>query len=564
MPHLNPIIGILLVLSGILIPGEYWIGLFRSLPGSPLREQLLLGATLFRGGLVVLGVAVAIAPRLPFWERSASCIGRPKPQSRTARALIAAILTGAFALRLYKLPEGLWLDEVLTYVFYARMPFGEIVTTYHNENQHFVYTLLSHACFLIFGEGAWSLRFPAVLFGVGSIWALYLFARQVTSSREALFAAGLFALSYHHVWFSQNARGYTGLLFWTLLSSWLFIRALREGRPGLWLGYAAAVTLGVYTHITMLFVVAGHCLTYLVQLWTHRHDPWPNRWSGLVLGFCGAGLLTFQVYALVLPQVLGGMQRTVSVVDAWKNPIWTMIEIFRGLEANFAGAAVAVIALTIFAAGMWSYARTTPIVLYLLLLPPLIGAGLVISVGHHLWPRFFFFAFGFGAIVAIRGAMVFERTLLSALWRKPVPAMGLFCTGMLLVSAASLPFAFGPKQDYSGAMAFVKAESQPGDVVVTAGLASFTYEKLYKAGWHAVENLDQLNAIRADAKRTLVLYTLEPVLASMYPEILASLKSDFRLLKEFPGTLKNGTVYVYIADGPGTQASQAAAGRPRI
>jgi hypothetical protein len=113
-------------------------------------------------------------------------------------------------------------------------------------------------------------------------------------------------------------------------------------------------------------------------------------------------------------------------------------------------------------------------------------------------------------------------------------------------------------------MAFVKAESQPGDAVVTAGLASFTYEKLYNAGWRAVENLDQLNAIRADAKRTFVLYTLEPVLASMYPEILASLKSDFRLLKEFPGTLKNGTVYVYIADERRTQAAQAATERPRI
>ena len=68
-----------------------------------------------------------------------------------------------------------------------------------------------------------------VLFGLASILALYLFGRQVTSASESLLAAALLTFSYHHVWFSQNARGYTGLLFWTLLSSWLLLRALRNG-----------------------------------------------------------------------------------------------------------------------------------------------------------------------------------------------------------------------------------------------------------------------------------------------------------------------------------------------
>ena len=79
----------------------------------------------------------------------------------------------------------------------------------------------------IFGDGPAALRLPAVLFGVASIAALYLFARRVTTVREALVAAALMTVSYHHIWFSQNARGYSALLFWTLVSSWLFARALR-------------------------------------------------------------------------------------------------------------------------------------------------------------------------------------------------------------------------------------------------------------------------------------------------------------------------------------------------
>ena len=138
---------------------------------------------------------------------------------------------------------------------------------------------------------------------MGSIWALLL-ARQVGSIREALLSAALLTFSYHHIWFSQNARGYSGLLFWTNFSSWLFLRALREERPQLWLLYAAAAALGVYTHMNMLFVIMGQFIMYLVMLLVRRKESWPNRWAGFFLGFCLASFLTFQLHALVMPQIL--------------------------------------------------------------------------------------------------------------------------------------------------------------------------------------------------------------------------------------------------------------------
>ena len=545
------VVGILSIIGGMFVPGEWWISLFRPMPPSPMREQLLLGSMLFRVALGMLGMALLLVPRLPFWRCPASPLASgswPERQSRAAVGCILGILACAFALRLYKLDLGLWYDEVLTYVGYARMPFGEILTTYNNENQHFVFTLLAHACFLIFGEGAWALRFPAMLFGVASIWALYLFARQVGSTRQALFAAALFTFSYHHVWFSQNARGYSGLLFWVLLSSYFLLRALREDRPGLWLAYAATASLGIYTHITMVFVIAGQGIVYLQRLWTRRHDTWPRRWAGLVLGFCGAGLATFVLHALVLPQIRGGMQKTVSVVQAWKNPLWTAWEIFRGLQINFAGVAVALAALAVVAIGVWSFARKEFAVLTLFFVPALVGGGYVIAAGHHLWPRFFFFAFGFGVLVVMRGAMTVEQLVLGWIRRSPVRETGLVCATMVLVSAVSVPFAYAPKQDYEGAMAFVQAERKQGDAVLTAGLISYPYQNLYKPGWQPVTSLKQLNAIRATSRRTILLYTLEPVLLSTDPEIAASVKRDFRLLHKFSGTLEYGTIYVYVAD----------------
>ena len=74
----------------------------------------------------------------------------------------------------------------------------------------------------VLGESAWSIRLPAVLFGVASIPVLYALGERVTGTREALLACAILSVSYHHIWFSQNARGYTMLAFWTILSTfWL-------------------------------------------------------------------------------------------------------------------------------------------------------------------------------------------------------------------------------------------------------------------------------------------------------------------------------------------------------
>jgi hypothetical protein len=261
------------------------------------------------------------------------------------------------------------------------------------------------------------------------------------------------------------------------------------------------------------------------------------------------------LHALVLPQVFSSMHKTVSVVSEWKNPVWTALEIARGLEMSFAGGAVAAAALTVFLAGLASYWRTNPILVKLLFVPPVLGAALVIGVGHHLWPRFFFFAMGFGALIAVRGARVVGEYAAARL--RLSPALGMVaCLFMVAASALSVPRAYGPKQDYAGARAFVDANRRPGDAVVTVGLASFTYKELYGLDWEAVETTEELNAVRARANRTWVLYTLRPVLESTDPEIAALLDRDYRLVKRFPGTLREGTVFVSMAESP-TRMSQA-------
>ncbi len=553
---LSILIGSILILTGVFVPSSALIESLRPIP-LDLREELVLGALLFKIGLCIFGVFVMTLGRISIWTPEIYSI-KPNPrldsfiqttrQNKINLTILTVILFLGFALRLYALNSGLWYDEILTYIKYATKPFGEIVSTYDSQNQHPFYSLLAHASFSIFGESAWALRLPAVLFGIGSIWVLYLFGREVSDTREAILATALLAFSYHHIWFSQNARGYTGLLFWTLLASWLFLRGLRETRPALWLLYASSAALGVYTHMTMLFVVIGHFLIYLMTLYTRRKAIWPSRWNGLVLGFSLAAFLTFQLHALVLPQIFDGTLTKVSSVTAWKNPLWTLIEVAKGMQMNFASNIAAFAALLVFGAGALSYTRTRPVILQLLLIPALLCAAMVIAMEHHLWPRLFFFTMGFGVLVIVRGTTFFGEMVARLLRLKHPQSVTIgtvMCASLILLSAISIPFVYGPKQDYLGALTFITERKNPDDTVVTVGLATFPYKSFYRVEWEAAESSEAVKTIRSRAKRTWLVYTFPIHLRSVYPKIVNGIRSHFQLVKIFPGTVRGGDIYVY-------------------
>ena len=544
-------LGSALLLLGTVLSPTQLLGAFGA-GATPPAAAVHHGALLFKAALAVLGLCIAALAALPASAAAGSAPVQPAAaRQRWATGALSLILLTAGLLYLHRLDDGLWFDEIVTYFHYARLPFGQILLIYDDQNQHILYSLLAHAAFVAFGEGAWALRLPAVLFALGSVWALFMLGRLVSNTVEALLASALMAFSYQLVWFSQNARGYTGLLFLTLLSSWLFLRGLREARRRLWLLYAGSVALGMYIHMTMLFVVAGHFLMYVLACATQRPRAWRQRWDVLLCGFGLSGLLTFQLYALVVPQVLNAFAQAKVLGHPWTQPAWAVLEFARGLQMSLSATGVVLAALAVFAAGLWSFARTDPAVVQLLLLPTLICAVVKFGMGHHLWPRSFFFAFGFIVLVVIRGATVFGQMVAARLGlrTKAGEVLGtVLSLAVILVSARSIPFAYGPKQDFAGALAFVQARRAPADALVTVGLAALAYRTMYPAAAQEVKSVAALAAVRAAAPQTWLLYTLAFELQDADPELWATIERDFVVEKQFPGTLGGGAVFVCRSD----------------
>jgi uncharacterized membrane protein len=467
---------------------------------------------------------------------------------------LTALTILAAGLRVIEVNQGLWWDEIYFLVTTVRRPLAEIITIFPGDTQHPLYSILARLSILAFGEHVWSLRLPAVVFGVASIPALYFLGVSVASRTEALIAAALLAVSYHHVWFSQNARGYTALAFWTLSSTFFLLRGMRTGRRGPFAAYAVVTSLGAYTHLTMLFLVASQglvCAGAAVMDWKKRLGL--AKWRLALQAFLLAGGLTLLFYAPILMQVRNYFVNRPSSMRAVSTPRWALWETLRGLTRGLGTEGVLVAAALVVACGAWSYYRENRLVFALFALP-----GACIAMGAFLargtmYPRFYFFLIGFAVLILVRGLMVIPRWI-AASWPgvsaranpRLAPALSAGLAAILLAASAfSLVRNYRyPKQDYEAAIKFVDAERRPGEPVVTAGASTFPLLQYYKEPWEGVETVEQLRAIRSQGRVVWVVYTFPRYLESWIPPVAEMIRKEFTVTRVFPGTVGDGDVFV--------------------
>ncbi len=467
---------------------------------------------------------------------------------------VASLTILGAVLRIIGLNSGLWLDEITFLVNTVRHPLAEIVTVFPAATQHPLYSILARLSIDLFGEHPWSLRLPAMIFGTLSIPAIYMLGAAVSTQTEALIAAALTSVSYHCVWFSQNARAYTTLAFLALVSTTFLLDGIRTGRRRSYVLYAVAASLGIYAHLTMAFLVASHGIICAAM----AAIDWKNglnlvKWRRAIEGFVLAAVLTLVFYAPILTQVLRFFVHHPSSMGAVSSPRWAMIEALRGLTLGLGSVGILALAALVVFCGAWSYYRESRLVFSLLALPfPITVIGAFLGRAT-MYPRFYFFLIGFAILFVVRGLVVVPRWLLARFpERSPGTnirlAQGLsaaLATILIVGSAISLVRNYRyPKQDFESAIRFVEAERQPGDPVVTAGATSLPIHDYYMEPWQTVESVEQLQAICSEGRPVWVVTTFPRYLQDWRPSLAAMIRDKFEIIRIFPGTVGGGSIYV--------------------
>ncbi|MBY0279206.1 glycosyltransferase family 39 protein [Candidatus Binatia bacterium] len=473
---------------------------------------------------------------------------------RPALLLLSALLLLATLLRVQGLGDEPWLDEIDTHLRVSHLGLARLATTYPSQNQHVLYSLLARLSIDLLGDSPAAMRVPALLFGVLGIAATYAVGHALLSRREALAGAALLAVSEIHVWFSQNARGYTALLFFTMASTALLLRALASDRRRVWIAYGAMLALGCWVHLTMLFVVGGHAILVLRQRIapsaTGDAAPLRERLREPALGFAVAVVATVLLYAPIARDVLMVTSREgrSGRVAEWSSAGWAMREIVARLSDSLSRPWVMVAAAACAVAGIVRCARRQRMLLELLAMPVAIGLAVVLGMGHHVWPRLFFFSSGFAALLVAAGAIALGESAALRMGAVPPTAHRAGSAVALLLAAGvalGLPGAYGPKQRFGEAVALVEGLVRLGDVVVTEGRASFVVRRALDRKWRKLRTAGQLERVRAHARRTWLVGAFPLQLRGERPELARAIDQHFELIARFDGTLRGGEVLVW-------------------
>ena len=187
----------------------------------------------------------------------------------------------------------------------------------------------------------------------------------------------------------------------------------------------------------------------------------------------------------------------------------------------------------------------------MMVLPALIAGATILSRGHNLWPRVFFFSMGFGLLIVIHGAMELPNLIKNYI--APLRQNHAFASFagvgsvvmLILASLVTVPKNYAlPKQDFSGAKNYVELHGSSSDQRVAVSLAGIVYGQYLTPHWPVAATGKDLEILQEGSDRVWLIYTIPIELKTFRPAIWRVIERDFEVTKVFPGTLNGGEVFV--------------------
>ncbi|MBA2495411.1 MAG: glycosyltransferase family 39 protein [Acidobacteria bacterium] len=579
------ILGIVFILTGVFLPRDWYDAVPKSetdltwirqsddsTPSTQKPPPPIKGVTLLQISFVIEGLAFVwfglkrrTYTRLSADGRLLITTEENKTDFGSASLwLITAITVLGLALRLFHLGSELWLDEITTIFFYSPMPTLHVLTGFVSANNHLLNTLLMKLAIAFFGEQEWAVRLPAAIFGAATIPIFYRVSRLMLAQRSSLCAALLLAVSYHHIFFSQNVRGYSMQLFFTTLSCGLFVKGLQEDRLRIWILYVAAMFFNMASLLNSSFVFAAHILigaAALIIIKRRGDSPFPLLYR-LIAVFGVTAFLVFQLYATFIPQAYVYAQTTWSDPASGYSPFSMEFaaEMIRGISAGFGTSliflafpfAVAVVGFVVLFKRNWILTAS-------LVLPIILTVAYLILNRLNVAPRFLLIAFPFAILVTIQGIDSVARFIADKVNRKPDALAARLATAVVLLgcvaSLASLRRYYSvPKQPYRTSLAYIEAQRKPGEIILAVHHAENGYRFYAKEfnlkedeDFFAVRSVKMLDSILAahDGRGVYLVTTLRRGLHLTHPDLEARIVQDWEIVKTFPATVGDAEVSVW-------------------
>ncbi|MDP3994868.1 MAG: glycosyltransferase family 39 protein [bacterium] len=208
------------------------------------------------------------------------------------------ILFLGLILRLISLNQSLWLDEATTAYVAGHFSFAEIITKFSPGDFHPpLYYLILRGWSMIFAISEVSVRIPSVVFGLLTVYLVFLIGKELVNRKTGLVAAVLLATSGLHIYYSQEARMYalTALLVsclvylflkkkWVLFSTFLVLVAMTDYVallviPVFWIAGRKDWRKLVISHLPLIFFFLLWSPVFIRQLTSGLGARGSNWWG---------------------------------------------------------------------------------------------------------------------------------------------------------------------------------------------------------------------------------------------------------------------------------------------
>ncbi|MFA6357365.1 MAG: glycosyltransferase family 39 protein [Candidatus Omnitrophota bacterium] len=250
--------------------------------------------------------------------------------------MIFLIVILGFFLRVYKLSQfGLWYDEADS-ILSAISP-SHIIDMLTAGRVLIIHNLFVNVWKFI-GIDEFTLRLSSVIFGILSVIVIYKLGVLIFDRRSALLSAFLLSISPFNIYYSQELRPYSMIVFFTLCATYYFIKGLNDKRIIYWLNYIIFITLNLYTHWVAIFFFIVYVIYFVIYHKRFRDSFKPFFISDIVIVILSLPWLwsLLSVTKLINNQNSVFYQLNLGWIPSvnWLTIFWTLKNFIVGYSGN--------------------------------------------------------------------------------------------------------------------------------------------------------------------------------------------------------------------------------------
>lgn len=217
--------------------------------------------------------------------------------------VVLYVLVLGLIVRLIAIDQSFWLDEATSGLVVRNYNFSEILTVFSRGDFHPpLYYLVLKAWAIVGGTGEVWLRTLSLVFGLVTIYAVYLIGREVKDRSVGNLAALLMALAPLHVYYSQEARMYSMGAALVSVEVYFFLKVIgKKAKNWEWIGFASILLLSFLTDYLLVLLLP---VFWLMALVLGKKKQWWVKFGLGHLPLLAGGALWWPV---LREQLVGGM-----------------------------------------------------------------------------------------------------------------------------------------------------------------------------------------------------------------------------------------------------------------